>query len=78
VTTFVEQVARTRRQDTRDDANVEAENHKLNERQRLARRREANRIAWITYYESMAESHKQIAAEHESKALALLEDVPGA
>jgi hypothetical protein len=74
VTTFVKQVARTRRQDTRDEATAEATNAKLTERQRRERIRQENRLAWVEHEVLLAENHRKLSEEHEARARALLEE----
>jgi hypothetical protein len=70
--TLTEKIDTTRIRDSQDAANIEANHAKLNERQRLQRRREANRVAWIEFYTAMAESHRQLSEEHAQRAADLL------
>ncbi len=71
-TSFVEQVARTRRQDSRDEATAETRAAKLNERQRRQRIRQENAAAWYEFEMLLAENHRKLSEEHEARALALL------
>lgn len=48
------------------------------EREARERRRRANRLAWIRHHERMSELHQDLAAEHDRKALALLDGGEGA
>lgn len=49
----------------------------VREKKDRERRRRNNRLAWISHHEQMAELHRDLAAEHERKALALLEEGRG-
>ena len=73
MSSFVEEVARTRRQDSRDEATLEAEHRKLTERQRHEARRSQNRALWIEHYLDLAEALALRSAEFQRKANALIE-----
>jgi hypothetical protein len=73
VTTFVEQVAKTRRQDSRDEATAEYRTEKAAERQRREKIRQENAAAWYEFEMRLAENHRLLSEEHEAKAKQLLE-----
>ena len=60
--TLVEKIARTRRADSRDDANREAHAARMTTRQREQQRRER-----IHYYARLAASHMERARHYEGK-----------
>ena len=47
------------------------------ERREKERRKRENAAAWYAFHAHMHELHARLSAEHEAKALALLEEPPG-
>ncbi len=68
---LIEQIAKTMREDSRADATAESSAAKLSEHQRRKRIRERNRVLWIDYYATLAESFALRSAEFQRRARAL-------
>ncbi len=74
---LVEQIAKTRLEDSRADATAERYAELAGEDQRKKQIREYNRLAWIQHHRGLAENHRRLSEEHRSRAEALLEGPGG-
>ena len=68
---FVEQIARTRRQDSRDEATAEALKARAGESQRREQVRGQNRALWAAHHAQLAEVFAELSDDHARRARAL-------